>query len=394
MNRKAHASLEESRQFVFSQAVYLKKRRFHNSPRANKMRHLANNLRQQDLEIHQSKADIAALFPDAKAQDEAKQELEAKILMTTKYFHESLEKLGYKYEEKEWTMVYAASDLSQSFVKREKRKSSKEEEMKNFNDKMSERMEDLSQERLHEYIEESGYSFKEGKWIEEEANDFWKNLVLTEQEQECFGKNCNRKGVNLRDGFLIRLDNDGSPEFEPWCFRQIKPKKEGYGFHSYPNVVDYKNMAGFCPSCNEGEKSRVRPVRIKNADYDRYLKYAKPRTYTFTSLVIEAMNEKLEDIKHENDYKEKSESFLHLLTMYNDKKNNEDFAEKIIHFFKFYTPPRPEVWKSDDEIDSEFSDESTREWFKDWRDQHFRNQVNKEQAGYGNYENNFEEFKE
>ena len=118
MNRKAHASLEESRQFVFSQAVYLKKRRFHNSPRANKMRHLANNLRQQDLEIHQSKADIAALFPDAKAQDEAKQELEAKILMTTKYFHESLEKLGYKYEEKEWTMVYAASDLSQSFVKR------------------------------------------------------------------------------------------------------------------------------------------------------------------------------------------------------------------------------------------------------------------------------------
>ena len=101
MNRKIYASLEESRQFVISQARYLSTPRFHNNYRAIKIQNLAHNLRQQDSEIGRLKADIAALFPDAKAQDDAKQELEAKILMRVKDLHESLEQLGYRYEEKE-----------------------------------------------------------------------------------------------------------------------------------------------------------------------------------------------------------------------------------------------------------------------------------------------------
>ena len=382
MNRKTYASLEESRQFVISQARYLSTPRFHNNYRAIKIQNLAHNLRQQDSEIGRLKADIAALFPDAKAQDDAKQELEAKILMRVKDLHESLEQLGYRYEEKEWTMVYAASDLSQSFVEREKRKHTVEIEV--FNNKMSERMESLSQQRLHEYIEEYGYSFQEGNWIAEVVTEDWKNMILDRQEFRCAGERCNRQGLSLKQGF--------PPPTSNWHFKQVNTNKnKGYGFHSRKQRLDYKNVAGYCEDCIEGEKTRVGTIRFQQSDFDRYHSLKDSTTTDFSSFVRKAVRISLYELGEERFYEEYANFFIDILRMYNTRENNEDFTDKINDFFKFYTPPCEE-----EEIDARLNHPNSRtaDFLKRAHKDHIDYLRSTKQAGYGRYEDNFEEFKE
>jgi len=382
MNRKTYAPLEESRQFVISQARYLSTPRFRNNHRAIKIKNLAHNLRQQDSEIGRLKADIAALFPDAKAQDEAKQELEAKILMRVKDLHESLEQLGYKYEEKEWTMVYATSDLSRSFVEREKRKHTVEIEV--FNNKMSERMESLSQQRLHEYIEEYGYSFQEGKWIAEVLIEDWKKEILNRQKFRCAGKRCNRQGLSLIEGF--------PPPTSKWHFKQVNANKnKGYGFHSKQQRLDYLNVAGYCEDCIEGEKTKLGTIRFQQSDFDRYHSLKDSTTTDFSSFVRKAVRRELYDMAEVRFYEEYANFFIDILRMYNTKENNEDFTDKINDFFKFYTPPY-----EFEEIDarSDYPNSRIADFLKGAHKEHIDYLRSTNEAGYGRYEDNFEEFKE
>lgn len=382
MNRKAYAPLEESRQFVISQAKYLSAPRFHNNFRAIKIKNLAYNLRQQDSEIDNSKADIAALFPDAKAQDEAEQELEAKILMIVKDLHESLEQLGYRYEEKEWTMVYAASDLSQSFVEREKRKHTVEIEV--FNNKMSERIESLSQKRLHEYIEEYGYSFQEGNWIAEVVTEDWKNTILERQKFRCAGERCNRQGLSLKQGF--------PPPTSLWHFKQVnRNKNKGFGFHSRKQSLDYKNVAGYCEDCFDGEKTRVGTIRFQQSDFDRYHSLKDSTTTDFSSFVRKAVRRELYGLGEERFYEEYANFFIDILRMYNTKENNEDFTDKINDFFKFYTPP---CYEEEMESNLNHPNSRTADFLKMVHQEHIDYLRSTKQAGYGRYEDNFEEFKE
>ena len=60
---------------------------------------------------------------------------------------------------------------------------------------------------------------------------------------------------------------------------------------------------------------------------------------------------------------------------------------------KFYNPPM-RVIMTDDEINSESSNEDIANFLRSMRDAEIKTLINNKRAGYGNYENNFEEFKE
>jgi len=389
MNSETHAPLEESRAFLASEAEYLKKRKFFESPRAKKIQFLAEQQRYENSKIDTLRAGIASLFSDAKARAEAKSELEVKISKITKDLHESLEQLGYKYEEKEWTMVYAPFESSRNYAVRYGRKHD------NFTDQIPKfiEQEHFNQQRLHEWVEQEGHSFKEQKWIQEEASDFWKKIVIKRQNFVCDGRRCEMKAHNQREGFLLYLDEDGTPIFSPWYFKQKKSKKEGFGFHTTKQHANYGNLAGYCEDCYKDEQLITKTFKIRAGLNNRYLKFAESNHISFTSFATKALNEKINNSETLYYYKEYADFFLTILAMYNDRENDDDFAEKIIHFFKFYNPPMGEI-KADDEIDSKSSNDDTAKFLKQIRDENIQALINNKRAGYGNYENNFEEFKE
>ena len=390
MNSEAHAPLGESQAFLASEAEYLKKRKFHGSPRAKKIQFLADQQLYENSEIDTSRAEIASLFPSVEAMAEAESELEVKISKITKDLHESLEQLGYKYEEKEWTMIYAPFESTLDYAVRVVGKTHG-----NFTDEIQKhiKIEKFNQQELHEWVEQGGYSFKEQKWIQEEANDFWKKKVMKWQNFECAHPMCKRK-AHTADGFPLYHDEDGEANFSSWHFKQKRSKKEGFGFHSTPQRADYLNMGGYCEDCFKGEQPITRTFKISTRLNDRYEKYAKskPNT-TFTSFITNAFHQKLIEYEEEYYYKEYADFFLTILAMYNDKENDDDFAEKIIHFLKFYNPPM-RVIMTDDEINSESSNEDIANFLRSMRDAEIKTLINNKRAGYGNYENNFEEFKE
>lgn len=391
MNSETHAPLEESQAFLASEAEYLKKRKFFEAPRANKIKFLAEQQQPKNSEIDTLRVKIASLISDAKAHAEAKSELEVKISKITKDLHESLEELGYKYEEKEWTMVYAPFESSWHYAVVVIGRTHG-----NFTDQISEyiEQENFNQQQLHEWVEQCGHSFKEQKWIQEEASDFWKKEVMKRQDFECAGLNCKRISHNLQEGFFLYLDEDASPKFSPWKFKQKKSKKGGHGFHSSKQIADYRNMEGYCEDCYKDEQLITRTFRISTRLNDRYEKFAKSKpNATFTSFITKAFHKELSNYEEEYYYKEHADFFLTILAMYNDKENDDDFAEKIIHFFKFYNPPMREIW-TDDEINSYSSNEDTANWLRKKRNEDIKTLINNKRAGYGNYENNFEEFTE
>jgi len=388
-NSNGYVPYEESRTFLVSEARKMRKFSRHNT-RAEHIKQLVKQLEHHEEEIEILKANTAALYPDSHAQNEAEKKIEVKVSKIAKDLHESLEQLGYYNEEGKWLMLYAPLEESQTFVKTEVRKKGV-----SSND-IVDHTADFDEEKIHEFLEKSGYSFTEGKWIQVGIHHGGHLEVMTRQKFQCY--NCNRPGVE--EGFP-------PPNQSDWKFDQIEP---GKGYHSYKQCMDYGNTAGYCKDCiQDRNASQTLTIRVKDADKKKYTKWMEEKkwekntrgTYNFNSFTKKALDSLIygdyvfphEEYQKLNEYEDYAHSFKKILNMYNEKKNDWDFAEKITHFFQFYIPLVGPI-ESDEDIDSRIADEGLRKFVKGVRDEEMRKVIKDKGAGYRNYETYFDEYEE
>ena len=198
--------------------------------------------------------------------------------------------------------------------------------------------------------------------------------------------------------------------------RQIKTRTGGGGYHIHKQRVDYGNLGFYCDVCFQGETvSVVKHVRIKQVKLEKYNEWmdGNPRfTRTdrngktknnFSAFVKAALEnltdeewfeaERAENWEKLETYRSQAESFLDILTMYNDREDELDFINKVVHFFQHYTPP-VRVLNTDEQIDASTNDLKLRTFLKEVRNAEIRYISEQKEAGYLHYETNSELFKE
>ena len=198
--------------------------------------------------------------------------------------------------------------------------------------------------------------------------------------------------------------------------RQIKTRTGGHGYHIFKQLNDYGNLGYYCGACFRNETvSVVKHVRIKKVKLARYNNWmdGNPRFTTtdsngktknnfskFVKVALENLTdeewfeaERAETWEKLETYRSQAESFLEILTMYNDKVDQLDFINKVVPLFQHYTPP-VRVLNTDQQIDAHNEDPALRTFLKNIRNAEIKLISERKSAGYLHYETNSEEFKE
>jgi len=198
--------------------------------------------------------------------------------------------------------------------------------------------------------------------------------------------------------------------------REIKPRAAGHGYHTHKQLNDYGNLGFYCVACDRDESvSVVKHVRIKQVDLEIYEKWmdgnprftrtdrngkTKNNFSAFVKVALENLTdeewfeaERAENWEKLKTYRSQAESFLDILTMYNDREDELDFINKVVHFFQHYTPP-VRVLDTDEQIDAHTEDPVLRTYLKAYRNAEIKLISETKAAGYLHYETNSELFKE
>jgi|GEM_PF-6597641 hypothetical protein len=198
--------------------------------------------------------------------------------------------------------------------------------------------------------------------------------------------------------------------------RQIKTRTSGNGYHIHKQNEDYLNLGFYCDACFQGETvSVVKHVRIKQVKLKKYNEWmdgnpgftmtdrngkTKNNFSAFVKVALENLTdeewfeaERAENWEKLETYRSQAESFLDILTMYNDREDELDFINKVVHFFQHYTPP-VRVLNTDEQIDASTNDLKLRTFLKEVRNAEIRYISEQKEAGYLHYETNSELFKE
>ena len=198
--------------------------------------------------------------------------------------------------------------------------------------------------------------------------------------------------------------------------RQIKTRTGGGGYHIHKQRVDYGNLGFYCDVCFQGETvSVVKHVRIKQVKLEKYNEWmdgnprftrtdrngkTKNNFSAFVKVALENLTdeewfeaERAENWEKLETYRSQAESFLDILTMYNDREDELDFINKVVHFFQHYTPP-VRVLDTDEQIDAHTEDPVLRTYLKAYRNAEIKLISETKAAGYLHYETNSELFKE
>lgn len=238
----------------------------------------------------------------------------------------------------------------------------------------------------------------------------WNSQIRIEQDvADAIMQRQNWKCYNCSESFA-------PPNPINFTIRQIKPRNEGGGYHNHKQLVDYGNLGFYCDVCYREETVSVaKNFRIKQVKLEQYKKWmdGNPRftttdsngrtKYNFSKFVKTAL-EKLTDeewfemLAADNQvkldaYESEAESFLEILKMYNDRVDDLDFINKVVHLFQHYTPP-VRTLSTDEQIDASTDDPKLRTFLKEVRNAEIRYISERKQAGYLHYETNSRLFKE
>lgn len=196
-----------------------------------------------------------------------------------------------------------------------------------------------------------------------------------------------------------------------YYLRQIKQKTSGHGWHKHKQLEDYANVAAYCHSCLVGEAVKMHALRIKKAKYEKYRDWMedKPRYAkktgepNFSKMIRDALEfmtgqeyfqEEINDLHFRiEEFENQAESFLEILTLYNNREDDLSFANELVNFFEYYTPPI-RCLQTNEDIDNYSTDEKHRELLKNARDEEMKLIIDKKEAGYRHYQTNSDEYQE
>jgi len=211
--------------------------------------------------------------------------------------------------------------------------------------------------------------------------------ILSRQDFKCY--NCNEPIFGPTIPFMGKI-------------RQIKSRKSGHGYHKHKQLKDFKNLAYYCPPCYKNETAtKIKSLRINRAKLNRYEKIwqENPRYTDFTMFVNEALEvftnqEYYKDLIQERKEEGLAEAaqnemlafnFREIKKMYNERKDDLEFANEVVRYFDYYTPkdksPSFDGWGDEE-----------RRLIKKRLDRKMKRIIEKKQAGYKYYKENPQDF--